>query len=322
MTMTSTPVPPMTPVKKRLKIRVPGSSGNLGPGFDTLALALKVFCRLTLEVDPDFNDGPLVTLGGSHSQGLSTDSSNLVVKLVLDLLEARQRLEVAKHLKLHIENDIPLARGLGSSSAAGIAALWGAQWLVQEDPDLDLCIQAISQLEGHAENSAASATGGMVTVSRSRMGSFEYLSTPWPDSWSLIVVVPPYEVSTPVARKVLPRSIGVSQAVVNIQNTAMVLSAVMSEDSYLLRTSIFDTIHEPFREALVPELPQLKMALRNGPALGVVLSGAGSSILVITEKYHAEEVLSSINKWQASTGDKSVILTPEADHDGLVIEID
>ncbi|MCB9469113.1 MAG: homoserine kinase [Candidatus Obscuribacterales bacterium] len=311
-----------TIVKKRLKVRVPGSSGNLGPGFDTLALSLKVFCRLTLEVDPAFSEGPVVSLGGTYTQGLSKDSNNLVLKLVLEFLEARERSDIAKHLKLHIENDIPLARGLGSSSAAGIAAIWGAQWLVDEDPDLDLCIQAISQLEGHAENSAASAAGGMVTVSRSRIGSWEYLSTPWPESWSLIVVVPPYEVSTPVARKVLPRSIGVSQAVVNIQNTAMVLSAVMSEDSYLLKTSIFDTIHEPFREALVPELPQLKMALRNGPALGVVLSGAGSSILVITEKHHAEEVLSSIEKWQANTGDQSVILKPEADHDGLVIEID
>lgn len=308
---------------KRLNIRVPGSSGNLGPGFDTLALAFKIYSRLSLDICPEIENGPVIALEGRFKKGLPTDHSNMVVKVLRGYLEEKGAdPSLLKNLKLSIKNDIPLARGLGSSSAAGIAAVWGAQWLMGEEFDLDLCIQYISNLEGHAENSAASATGGMVTVSRNRSGDYEYMTLPWPDNWATIVVVPPYEVSTPDARRVLPRSVGISQAVTNVQNTAMALSAVMTEDAPLFKKCLVDTLHEPFREALVPELSELKMLLRNTPALAVVLSGAGSSILVIVEESHKDEVFEKLKDWKAKSSNQAEVLDLEVDHDGLVVEID
>lgn len=309
--------------KRKLSVRVPGSSGNLGPGFDTLALAFKIYSRLSLEVCPELEDGPVIKLAGAHIDGLKDDRSNLVVRVIEKYFQKTGAdLSLLKSLKLEIKNDIPLARGLGSSSAAGIAAVWGAQWLVGQEFDLDQCIQAISNREGHAENSASSATGGLVTVSKNKTGSYDYMTLPWPDSWSTIVVVPAYEVSTPDARRVLPRSVGISQAVTNIQNTAMVLSSVITEDAALLKKCLFDTLHEPFREALVPDLSEVKMLLRNSPALGVVLSGAGSSILTLVEKSQKSEVLQLLHGWRAKNGNQAEVLDLQVDHDGLVVEIE
>lgn len=303
----------------KLQIRIPGSSGNVGPGFDTLALAFNIYCKLTLEIDENFSKGPVIELKGNCIDDLPKDDSNLILKLIKKNLTANGHL--LKNLKITIDNDIPLARGLGSSSAAGIGAIWAAQWLSDEPTDKDVCVQKISKREGHAENSAASALGGLVSVSQDPQNRFRCVSIPWPDEWATIVTVPDHEVSTPVARKVLPKSLRMNQAVTNIQNTSMLIWAVLNKDKSLLQSSLHDTLHEPYRESLTPELSSIRSKLKNSPALGTVLSGAGPSVLTIVERKYKDEVTEQLEDWKRSGNPGSEIFQLFVDYEGLVVEL-
>lgn len=324
---------------RKLSIRVPASSGNLGPGFDALALAFELYCRIDVEVDGAGSPassvsgtagraadapsgtaaGPYIEVAGKHSAGLPEDSSNLVLMIIADVL-GEEGTDLLARTSIKVTNDIPLARGLGSSSAASCGAFYCARWLQELDPGRDEIIQHVASMEGHAENSAASVLGGVVVVARRSHDNFEAVSTSWPAQWATVVVVPPHEVSTPVARKILPRTVGLKQAVANIQNTALLMTAINKGDPELLRISLKDFIHEPYRESLVPELTSLRSSLRYSPALGVVLSGAGSSVLVVSERSGKEELLGRIAEWQAKYCPGAEILDLKVDRQGLVVE--
>ncbi|MGD9680058.1 MAG: homoserine kinase [Candidatus Obscuribacterales bacterium] len=314
---------------RKLSIRVPASSGNLGPGFDALALAFELYCRIDVEVDGDSRSGgPYIKVAGRHSAGLPENSSNLVLQIIADILgdgagtteKNSEAADLLARTSIKVTNDIPLARGLGSSSAASCGAFYCARWLQERDPGRDEVIQHVASMEGHAENSAASVLGGVVVVARRSHDGFEAVSTSWPAQWATVVVVPPHEVSTPVARKILPRTVGLKQAVANIQNTALLMTAINKGDPELLRISLKDFIHEPYRESLVPELTSLRSSLRYSPALGVVLSGAGSSVLVVSERSGKEDLLGRIAEWQERYCPGAEILDLKVDRQGLVVE--
>lgn len=304
---------------KRMSIRIPATSGNLGPGFDALALAFQLYCRITIEVDEEnISGGPHVELSGRYCQGLPKDSNNLILKVIEANIGPDK--SILAHTKLKVENDIPLARGLGSSSAAACGAFWCARWLCDLIPGRDETIQFVAQLEGHGENAAASVLGGFVVVAKAKGDNYACVSSAWPSRWSTLVVVPDYEVSTPAARKILPRTAGLNEVVRNIQNTALLVSAIDRDDELLLSLSLKDFIHEPYREALVSELSSLRATLRRSPSLGVVLSGAGSSVLVIVDQSYKDDVLEKIYSWQTKNSPGSKVFDLEVDRRGLVEE--
>ena len=325
----------------KLTMRLPGSTTNLGPGFDTLGLALGVYTTVTFTLAPDGADDTSggasagaatathstktpVTLIGPLAQGLPASKDNLIYRVFLENLpgglEHTFTAKSAGRIRVSIETDIPLARGLGSSSTAIVAALWAAQTFSSGTaPDPDQILARAARLEGHPDNVAACLMGGFIISGYRQKGNRALLSRlDWPEKWHTLVVVPPYELSTAEARRVLPRRVGMTQAVNNIQRTALLIGAVVNGDDDLLQEALFDQLHEPYRMHLVPELEALRRDLSSLPVLGCVLSGAGSSCLVLVHEKHKKEVKAFLDDWGQKRQDKPQILDLTVDKQGLI----
>jgi len=301
---------------KKVTVRVPASSANLGPGFDTLALAYELYCTLTFELSDDSCKGPIVEVEGSSASSLPCDQNNLVLKVL------EEQFPVLKSsfdkLKVTIKSEIPLARGLGSSAACIAGTVWAGIYLSGQLPDRKTALQYAASIEGHPDNVAASLFGALTASAYVKQSKdFVAATVEWPEDWRPILVVPDREVSTAHARAVLPKQVSMPEAVSNIQNTALLLMAIEKRDRELLRAGLTDSLHEPHRQTLIPELQEVKNVLRDSPVLGVVLSGAGSSILVLSEARHVDYVKNELESWSSVREGKVKVMSLEVDREGL-----
>lgn len=305
--------------RQKLSLAIPGSSANLGAGFDSLALAYQLYCKMTFEVIDGKSDGPSIELVGKRVSSLPADEDNLVVEILKTHFP--QSVQWLPGLKVTIDSEIPLARGLGSSAAAIVGTLWAGFYFSGKEPDRKEVFDIAAKIEGHPDNVAASVYGGLVVTGKadgeSSSQGYTATSLEWPEKWSCVVVVPDYEVKTSDARAVLPSSVPMSDAVSNIQNTALFLVAVQRRDTELLRLSLKDRLHEPYRCKLIPEIESVRKALHEAPIIGVVLSGAGSSILVLCDKRHERFVVNELNSWISGTGRGFEVFSLDVDDDGL-----
>ncbi|HEY9869467.1 MAG TPA: homoserine kinase [Candidatus Obscuribacterales bacterium] len=302
---------------RRLALRIPGSTSNLGPGFDTLGLALGIYTRLTFDLllsnDPQV---PLITLKGAIARGLPADRNNLIYAVLSKLWHDKP--ELLHRVRITIESDIPLGRGLGSSATAILGTVWAARVLAGEDPDRAGVLADATPLEGHPDNLAASLHGGLIICAEA--ASSRHIITQrlkWPDEWHTILVVPAYSLTTRVARAVLPKQVPLPDAVANVQRVALLVAAVVNRDETALFEALNDRLHEPYRLEMVPELSLLRRHLSGMPILGCVLSGAGSSVLIVVNKRHKGQVVDSLTAWSASQRSAPRILDLIVDHEGL-----
>ncbi len=310
---------------RKLTMRLPGSTTNLGPGFDTLGLALGVYTTVTFEIVSENAKQALISLQGPVAQGLSATKENLIYKVFRDNFaggssDTTAGANIIERMRITIETDIPLARGLGSSSTAILAALWAAQTFSSSaPPDRDQILADAARLEGHPDNVAACLMGGFIISGYTQKGQRALTSRlDWPDKWHTLVVVPPYELSTAEARRVLPRRVEMVQAVNNIQRTGLLIAAVVKGDDDILKEALSDQLHEPYRIHLVPELADLRRDLLTMPVLGCVLSGAGSSTLILVHEKHKTEVKTYLDDWAQKRQQKPRILDLTVDKKGLV----
>jgi len=302
---------------RRLTVRIPGSTANLGPGFDTLALALSIYTEITFElVDKPDGSAPVVTLSGGVEGKLPAGADNLVYQVLAG--RWRERSDLMERLRIKIRSDIPLGAGLGSSGTAILAAVWASFALADREPDRDRVLSYGTAIEGHPDNIAASLNGGLVVCSPSADGRrIVSRRLSWPDEWHTLVVVPQYSVTTHQARKVLPRHVSLSDAVANVQRTALLVSAVAGHDEAALSEALHDRLHEPYRSELFPELPALRRVLAYKPAIGCVLSGAGPSVLVIVRDRHKAAVREEVEAWAKAQDKPPRLLDLKVDKEGL-----
>lgn len=302
---------------RKLALRIPGSTSNLGPGFDTLGLALGIYTKLTFDIleqnDPSV---PLITLKGAIAKALSADQNNLIYTVLSKLWHDKP--ELLKRARITIESDIPLGRGLGSSATAILGTVWAAHTLSDTTPDKARALADAAALEGHPDNIAASLHGGLVVCAASANSkSIVTQRLKWPDEWHTVLVVPHYSLTTRKARQVLPKQVPLKDAVSNVQRVALLVSAVTSRDENALSEAMHDRLHEPYRQDLVPELATLRWHLSSRPVLGCVLSGAGSSVLVVLHKRHKGEILDFLTGWASSQAEPPRILDLMVDQEGL-----
>lgn len=293
-------------MKTKVTVKVPASTANLGPGFDSLALALSLYTTVSIEIRNDATQShPMLKLVGPIAQQLPTGSDNLVTKVVKQMWPADA--ELLNRAFITISSEIPLARGLGSSAAATIAAAWAAASFTDKRPIPHMILKAALEFEPHPDNLAASLMGGFV-VSSTDDGNCRYEKLAWPDKWKIISIIPQQSLSTSEARAVLPKEVSLQDAVFNLQKTAILVAAVARTDDLGLKHALTDRLHEPYRQALIPLLAETKAALGELPYLGCVISGAGPSVTVIVHANDSPPVLDTLKKWAASNKAVSKVL--------------
>jgi len=248
-----------------VRLSAPGSSANLGPGYDCLAVALPL--RTSLEIER--REGPLaVTVSGEGADELPADASNLVVRAFAAGWDGP-----VDGLAFHIDNAVPLRAGAGSSATAIALGLGAAQALREDGLDLEALVGPAATLEGHADNVAAALLGGFTVATGPAARRIEP-----PAGLAFLLVVPPGGVDTTAARAVLPDPVARADAVHALQHSALLVHALHTGDLDALAASLDDRLHEAARAPLAPLLARLRAAPL--PALGVTLSGAGPSVLV------------------------------------------
>ena len=267
---------PAVPAGQLVTVRVPATSANLGPGYDSLGLALSLHDTLTVET---LDNGELeFELSGEGADSLPRDASHLVIRAVTDALE---RLGFRhRGLRITAENINPHGRGLGSSASAVVAAVTAANALVPEASrrGKDWILQLTAEMEGHPDNVAPAIFGGLAL---SWQDSDQYSSTraTVADAVIPVVAVPDFELSTEAARALLPASVGHHAAAMNSGRAALLIHALTTEPELLL-PGTEDYLHQSYRAQAMPPSAELIAALRRAGHAAVV-SGAGPTVLVL-----------------------------------------
>lgn len=256
----------------RVRVRVPATSANLGPGFDVLGLAL----ALHNEVDAEEADGVSVVIEGEGAGRLETGARNVVARAVRMAFEAVGR--PFRGVALRCVNHIPPSRGLGSSAAAWMGGLVAGNALAGGGLSRDTLLELATRAEGHPDNVAAAVLGGL-TVSCADGARVTAVSLPVPREIAWVVLLPETESSTREARAVLPDSVPRADAVFNVQRVSLLLAALGAGRPDLLDLAMQDRLHQPYRQRLFPWMEAVAAAGRRAGALGCVLSGAGPSML-------------------------------------------
>lgn len=252
-----------------LRLRVPGSTSNLGPGFDALGLALQVYLDVEVLGAEDDDAGRLhFTFEGGAPAG-----ENAIATAMAD--EAHRRRIGLPSLELAVRSTIPVQAGLGSSAAAIVAGLRLVHALC-EDGDTGRLLDAATALEGHPDNVSASILGGLTASSQGPTGVTSVASA-WPSRIRVVMATPRVGLATTKARGVLPATLSRADAVFNVQRTALLLQAVHTGNLDAVAAALDDRLHQPYRAALVPGLADA-LAFRHPTVLGAFLSGAGPSI--------------------------------------------
>ena len=267
--------PPLGP----LHLRLPATSANLGPGFDSLGLAMALY--LTIDATVSDSGAFQIHATGRNAELCAMVEDNLILTTYVDVLADAGRLSPRLHIKLH--NEIPLGMGCGSSAAALLAGVFLANHFGQLNWTPRQILEEACRREGHPDNVAACLCGGM-TVSAMNGSSIVKTATYKENiNWNLLLAVPSASLSTSKARALLPERYSRTDAVANIQATALLVSAFAQGRGDLLAIAMQDRIHQPYRMEACPLLPRLLPLSGTPGILGVALSGAGPSVLLITE---------------------------------------
>ncbi len=260
-----------------MRVRVPASSANLGPGFDALGLALGVYLTCTFEPAERLT----IQVRGRDANKIPATEDNLIWQTALRV--ARDVGETLPRIALEIDNDIPIEKGLGSSAAALTAGVVIADQLLGLHWKPHRILDEAAQIEGHPDNVAACVLGSIVASAIDAGGVARAVRLELPASYGVAVVVPNYELPTSQARAVLPAVYSKQDAIFNVQRSALLIAALATGTTSAFPAAFEDRLHQPYRYSLVPGLEEM-VKLRAPGLLGCALSGAGPSILVFYEK--------------------------------------
>ncbi|PZE19988.1 homoserine kinase [Paenibacillus xerothermodurans] len=258
-------------------VKVPASTANLGPGFDTLGMALNLYAWIEMGV----TDTTKIHLFGEQMDGIPTDKSNLIYE-VAQMVFDKAGVAVPE-LEISMYSDIPLTRGLGSSAAAIVGALAAANALIGSPLSDDSLFQMATSLEQHPDNVGASLFGGLV-VAFWDGNRAEYVRVEPDDRLEVLVAIPHFQLSTEKARNVLPREQSLENAVFNVGHSSVLVAALCTGRLDMLPRAMKDALHQPYRAPLVPGLSTILDEATEHGALGVALSGAGPTMLALVER--------------------------------------
>lgn len=277
--------------KNRAVVRVPGTSANCGPGFDCLGVATTIYNYLDLTLL--HGNKVVVESSGEGSENIPRGKKNLAWQAVRRLLQEVGRETDFKGAIIRTKNNVPISRGLGSSSTAIVGGLVAANEILGAPLTRQELLKLATELEGHPDNVAPALFGGF-TVSVMDKGAVQTFSFAPRIKLKLIVAVPDFELSTRLARKVLPKNISMKDAIFNVSRASMLIAALVEGREDLLPPAFDDALHQPYRKKLVPGMSEVFEAAKAAGALGAAISGAGSCLIAFTTtRSGLEEKISS-----------------------------
>jgi homoserine kinase len=299
-------------MSRNYSFRVPAGTSNLGAGFDALGLALEIYLRVRIELSTKME---IVALGLDAAE-IPTTPDNLILR-VAGRVAARRNRELPP-FRMTIANEIPLARGLGSSAAAIIAGITCYELATQDRLTESEIFQYAFEFESHPDNLSPALRGGLVAACRGADSEVFIANLSVAPGVKCVIVIPEFEVSTEKARAVLPKTYSREDAVYNIQRSALIIGALTTGNWPLLREAMNDRIHQPYRSSLIPGFEEI-LALRTPGMYGVALSGAGPTIFAFAEPIKADSVGWEITSIFEKHGVKALPHVANIDTEGRVI---
>jgi len=264
--------------KLLVRVRIPATTANCGPGFDTLGIACTLYNEVALELT-----GPVgqveINVTGDGADTLPTNARNLVLRAVRTVFDKVG--ETQTGIRLSLLNAIPLSRGLGSSSAAIVGGLVAANAIIGNRFNQAEILDMATEMEGHPDNVAPALYGGF-TISVMQEAQVHCLRLPLPSELKLVVCIPDFRLSTHKARQAIPATVPHKDAVYNVSRAALLVGALAGGRLEYLSEALGDKLHQPYRAPLIPGMLEVFAAGKKAGALGVAMSGAGPSLMAYT----------------------------------------
>jgi homoserine kinase len=283
----------------QITVRVPATSANIGPGFDTLGIALSLYNWTTVSLAPN---GPV-------PNPMMRESASAFFR-------ATKRKPVG--YSISVRGDVPISRGLGSSVTVRLGVVAGLNQLFGKPLSTEQLLDVVTELEGHPDNAAPALLGGFV-ASGTMDGKIRTCRIEVPPRLKFVAVIPSIEIETKKARKVLPKQVTLHDAVSNVNRVAFITAAFATGNYEMLRGAFWDTFHQPYRQKLLPPLFDVIRAGEKAGALGGWLSGSGSTILCVTLRDPAK-VARAMKRVLDRRGIESVTKVLMATNRGIALE--
>lgn len=255
-----------------LTVRVPATIANMGPGFDSFGMAVCLYNRFTFQ-QAEQDTLIFSEAGSADTSALSGVAGDNIIFAAMDRLYAKVG-QPRPSCQVTVQADIPVARGLGSSSTAIVAGLMAANQWLGEPLETSALLEIAVAMEGHPDNVAPALLGGVVLYDT------RPYRLPWPIEWRVMVISPDYEVMTEDARRILPQNISLEDGIFNLRKASTLTYALLREDPDAFRASLQDRLHQPHRRKLIREYDLIERLVMDDGAFGMIISGSGSTMAV------------------------------------------
>ncbi|NET05179.1 MAG: homoserine kinase [Symploca sp. SIO2B6] len=311
-------------------VTVPATTANLGPGFDCIGAALTLYNQfkfINLEAMPSADGGQTerlrIKVSGAEAQLVNTSTDNLVYQAFVKLYEHLE--QTPPPVEIEIELGIPLARGLGSSATAIVGGLVGANQLAGKPLDVTEVMKLAIAIEGHPDNVVPALLGGCRLAVKgcndeaSKLGDWEVCDLHWHDNLVPVLGIPNFELSTQEAREVLPAEYTRADAIFNIAHFGLLLRGLETGRGEWLQTALQDRIHQPYRQKLIPGYNAVLCAAVDAGAYGMVISGAGPTLLALTASSQAAAVEAAMTSAWKQEGIVAQVRALSIDTQGTIL---
>ncbi len=263
-----------------VRVQIPASTANMGPGFDCLGMALQLYNTVEMSL---MKSGLYIDVQGEGAKDIPRNHKNLVYQAALKLFH--QVGFKPEGLKIKLVNQIPVSRGLGSSTAAIVGGLIAANGISGHHVSPREILQLAYAMEGHPDNAAAAVLGGIVVVAVVD-GEIKYIKMEPPKGMKVVVAVPDFVLSTKVSREVLPQQVSFHDAAFNLSRLALLIASLSQGDLDMLAASMDDCLHQPYRANYIPGMKKVIAAVKLAGAKGISISGAGPSLVAFGDHNH------------------------------------
>ncbi|MEM9484262.1 MAG: homoserine kinase [Cyanobacteria bacterium P01_F01_bin.116] len=277
------------------QVTVPATTANIGPGFDCLGAAFTLYNHFTFTPA----DSLTITITGKEAKRLSTGPDNLVYTSYEAFYNHLQKPAPPVHITIDLH--VPLSRGLGSSSTAIVGGLVGANLLAGSPLNQDQLAALATNLEGHPDNVVPALLGGCQLAVHQPNNPLTICQIPWHESIVPIVAIPDFELATIDARRVLPDSYSRADAIFNAAHLGLLTQALGVGNGEWLSRALRDRIHQPYRKTLIPNYDDIHTNTLVAGAWGLVISGAGPTLLALASQENAARVCQTLGKpWESA----------------------